>query len=243
MKKILCVLSAGLLAAGVAQAENITYADGAIINDAQTIGGADRLLQNADATVTITNGGSLTITTTTTTAGSLIGQLAEVAFIIDGGAFNLNSSANLILGNGTGGDGTIDLRDGTLSLTTTGDIVLARDGSTGVITIRGGVATLDQPVFDTYFPDDPGAGSIDFADKIGGGASDGTLTIAGADLAYFQGLYSGDDLTYNGDNSAAFSSVFSVDGSTLSVVPEPATLGLVAVFGGGILFIRRRFMI
>ncbi|WP_372846721.1 PEP-CTERM sorting domain-containing protein [Pontiella sp.] len=28
-----------------------------------------------------------------------------------------------------------------------------------------------------------------------------------------------------------------------AVIPEPATLGLVAVFGGGVLFIRRRFMI
>ncbi|MDF7822787.1 PEP-CTERM sorting domain-containing protein [Pontiellaceae bacterium B12227] len=30
---------------------------------------------------------------------------------------------------------------------------------------------------------------------------------------------------------------------TVTVIPEPATLGLVAAFGGGILFIRRRFMI
>lgn len=32
------------------------------------------------------------------------------------------------------------------------------------------------------------------------------------------------------------------DHLTVGVIPEPATLGLVAVFGGGILFIRRRFM-
>jgi hypothetical protein len=29
---------------------------------------------------------------------------------------------------------------------------------------------------------------------------------------------------------------------TINVIPEPATLGMVAVFGGGILFVRRRFM-
>jgi hypothetical protein len=33
------------------------------------------------------------------------------------------------------------------------------------------------------------------------------------------------------------------DDITLTAIPEPATLGMVAVFGGGILFIRRRFMI
>jgi hypothetical protein len=33
------------------------------------------------------------------------------------------------------------------------------------------------------------------------------------------------------------------DDITMTAIPEPATLGLVAAFGGGILFIRRRFMI
>lgn len=32
-------------------------------------------------------------------------------------------------------------------------------------------------------------------------------------------------------------------GIAVNVIPEPATFGLVAVFGGGVLFIRRRFMI
>jgi hypothetical protein len=36
---------------------------------------------------------------------------------------------------------------------------------------------------------------------------------------------------------------FEIDYMRLNVVPEPATLGLVAVMGGAILFIRRRFMI
>lgn len=38
---------------------------------------------------------------------------------------------------------------------------------------------------------------------------------------------------------------FTLDGVTYAtnVVPEPATLGMVAIFGGGIMFIRRRFMI
>lgn len=33
-----------------------------------------------------------------------------------------------------------------------------------------------------------------------------------------------------------------IDSVTLTQIPEPATLGLIAAFGGGILFIRRRFM-
>ncbi|VGO22445.1 PEP-CTERM sorting domain-containing protein [Pontiella sulfatireligans] len=35
---------------------------------------------------------------------------------------------------------------------------------------------------------------------------------------------------------------FAVDNIVLETIPEPATLGLIAAFGGGIMFIRRRFM-
>lgn len=39
------------------------------------------------------------------------------------------------------------------------------------------------------------------------------------------------------------SSHTSITGLTFDAIPEPATLGMVAVFGGGILFIRRRLML
>lgn len=56
---------------------------------------------------------------------------------------------------------------------------------------------------------------------------------------YFLGLYTGDDLTFDGDNSLLFDDVFQVNGSTLSLVstseavPEPSTfaLALVGMFG------------
>jgi hypothetical protein len=34
-----------------------------------------------------------------------------------------------------------------------------------------------------------------------------------------------------------------LDTVTIEVIPEPATFGLVALFGGGILFVRRNFKI
>jgi hypothetical protein len=37
--------------------------------------------------------------------------------------------------------------------------------------------------------------------------------------------------------------VMSISEAQISVIPEPATLGLVAAFGGAIMFIRRRFMV
>lgn len=46
----------------------------------------------------------------------------------------------------------------------------------------------------------------------------------------------------NGDMVNRVATTTGIDNVNLSVIPEPATLGMVAVFGGGILFIRRRFM-
>ncbi|MDF7802209.1 hypothetical protein P4C99_22250, partial [Pontiellaceae bacterium B1224] len=131
--------------------------------------------------------------------------------------------------NGTGGNGIIDLRSGTLTVDSPADFAIGRDAGTGVVTIRGGVADFNsKPVFDTHDPD-TGYGSIDFADKIGGGTSDGSLTIAGADYAYYESLYTGDDLTYNGSSSTyLFGEVFSVSGETLSVLQSEQTGAVIA---------------
>ncbi|MDF7809089.1 PEP-CTERM sorting domain-containing protein [Pontiellaceae bacterium B12219] len=57
------------------------------------------------------------------------------------------------------------------------------------------------------------------------------------------------DLTSDGSGTATIDYVnvngswLALNGFDLQAVPEPATLGMVALFGGGILFIRRRFMI
>jgi hypothetical protein len=66
--------------------------------------------------------------------------------------------------------------------------------------------------------------------------SDGSF--GGGDFAVFR--FKIDDF----ENTANNSQWDVANGSmTLDVIPEPATLGLVAAFGGGIVFIRRRFMI
>ena len=46
---------------------------------------------------------------------------------------------------------------------------------------------------------------------------------------------------YGGVNGTA-TEFIKIDSVSLTQIPEPATLGLIAAFGGGILFIRRRFM-
>ncbi|WP_168433489.1 PEP-CTERM sorting domain-containing protein [Pontiella sulfatireligans] len=50
-------------------------------------------------------------------------------------------------------------------------------------------------------------------------------------------------LVFNTDAAWIAGSTVSINEMGLDVIPEPATLGLIVAFGGGILFIRRRFMI
>lgn len=62
--------------------------------------------------------------------------------------------------------------------------------------------------------------------------------VTGADLIA-AGATAGDSLRLN----LYSKDINWLDNISVTVIPEPATLGLVAVFGGGVLFIRRRFMI
>jgi hypothetical protein len=76
------------------------------------------------------------------------------------------------------------------------------------------------------------------------GDADGVGGIDTSAYAYDFTLTS--DASGNASIDYAFASggIFvGLNGFDLQAVPEPATLGLVAAFGGGILFIRRRFMI
>ncbi|MDF7799082.1 hypothetical protein P4C99_06380 [Pontiellaceae bacterium B1224] len=245
MKKALCAFGAGLLVAGAAQAVNYgaTLADGTNITTAVVVGAGDRW-QQTGTSITVGLGGSIDVQGSSETANMTVGQSNTSSITIDGGLLVFNGPNSLLIGNGGTGSGSIDLLSGSFSADPGATLFIGRDGADGLLTIRGGAAVLGQlPSFDAAGGSGAGNGSIDFADKIGGGSSDGTLTITGADLSYYQGLVIAGDLTYNGATPATFGDVFEVTGETIRVIPEPVTLGLVAAFGGGILFIRRLFMI
>ncbi len=78
-----------------------------------------------------------------------------------------------------------------------------------------------------------GKATIDFTT-----GSTGTFTLTGADQAAYEALYTAGSLLYNGSNTATFGDVFSVSEGTISVVPEPATMSLLAL--GGIAMLKRR---
>ena len=69
-----------------------------------------------------------------------------------------------------------------------------------------------------------------------------TFTVAGAGVETFQIAGRENGLRFDGFAFGTSTETFS-DAQLTAAIPEPATLGLVAAFGGTILFIRRTFMI
>ncbi|BDS05895.1 hypothetical protein NT6N_09350 [Oceaniferula spumae] len=225
--KLLISATALLMTGGLASAALVTYSGD--ISDARTIGSVDSLRQTDSATILV--GGSVTVTSASTT-NATIGQLAAGSFTIDGGSLSVDVSASFLLGNGNNGNGIVTLIDGSFTANPTGTFFIGRDNASGLLTISGGTANFGvAPTFDNT----GGNGTIDFTLN-----SAGTLTIAGADESYYQNLYdTTNDLTYDGGNTAAFADVFVVNGSTLSLVPEPSSMALL-LGGAGVLLLRRR---
>jgi hypothetical protein len=81
------------------------------------------------------------------------------------------------------------------------------------------------------------------ADRANGNSEFNTVTInqnkaAMSDFNYLAVVLTADSNVLNDDTN-----FIAWDNVKLTVIPEPATLGLLGVFGGAVLFIRRRFMI
>ena len=107
-----------------------------------------------------------------------------------------------------------------------------RVGGTGHINLYGGTITTAA-----LGMNGTGAGTMDI--------EAGTLIVNGditATLAFLQG--SGWITAYGGTGTVLMDyNNINVGQTTLYAIPEPATLGMVAAFGGALLFIRRKFMI
>ena len=198
---------------------------------------ADAIYTAANGTTNITNdfniarggpAGSLTMTggiiTVDDAWGTIIGQQNTGVFTIDGGAsFTQVNDKNVLIGNG-GGTGTINLIDGTLALnTTTAGIVFG----SGLLNISGGTAILGMLPTMTN-------GDIVFSN-----ASTGSLSIFGADMAYYEGLYAAGDLIRTG-GTGTFATDFSVAGTTITAVPEPSSAAALLGLAGLALVFRRR---
>ncbi|MGD9418693.1 MAG: beta strand repeat-containing protein [Verrucomicrobiota bacterium JB025] len=200
-----------------------TYSDGDTITSANsaTVAAGDRW-QQSNLSLTIASDGYIDVQENSEAVNTTVGQLSTSSIVVDGGFLILDGPNSLLIGNGNNGSGTIDVRSGSFDSSPGGTLFIGRDRATGIVIIRGGDVYLgQQPSFDAG--NLPGSGSIDFADKIDGGISDGTLTVEGADSSYYEALYAAGDLTINGKNTYPFANVFSVSGSTLTAITPPAS--------------------
>ncbi|MDF7823643.1 hypothetical protein P4B35_06420 [Pontiellaceae bacterium B12227] len=164
--------------------------------------------------------------------GALSGS-GGLTVVADSGTVYLNGDSSAFTGllsveDGAklGGSGTIN---GGLTVAAGGTLVFS---TTDTLTVASGVVSLDS----TFGVDD----LIDIDSSV----ADGTYTLIDGDVsasfaAGFEniGLENAFDL---GDGKSAY---FEEGSLQVTVIPEPATLGLVAAFGGAVMFIRRRFMI
>jgi hypothetical protein len=137
----------------------------------------------------------------------------------------------------SGGNGTINMLDGNFHGTswTSGDVnINMMAGGTGVFTLDD---MNNIGVGATFFNFESGSlGSITFLDNAGASAG-----------GNFEWAVLNNHVSIDGiiDNNLASYSITSTGGNdtTIAMIPEPATFGMMALLGGGILWIRKRLMI
>ncbi len=222
---ILAAFAASTLAATAAQ-----VAVSGDITGTTTVGSGD-FWQSNGTTTTIKSGGTLAITTPQWE--TIIQQNAagtSTMTVETGGTLDFSGAT----GNGTtffvgnaNGTGILNLDGGTLDGATLTNFTIGRAGANGTFNINAGTANVGNLTVDN-------GGAVNF-----GTDSTGTLTVTGADTATFQTLWDQGKLTFGGANEGTFTDHFKVEGSTLSVVPEPSSTALLGL-GGLALILRRR---
>jgi hypothetical protein len=172
------------------------------------------------------NGGTIDIS-----GGSLYWHgdvsLAAAAMEISGGTFHVNSQTDHISANTS-----LDLSGGTfkpgfLNLAGTGSHVTFKSGSDAVMEVGNAISFAGTGTY------------INFEDATVTGALE--ITNPGFDPSSYESWYNSGSLLFNGSNTAAFDQVFSVSDNTLTAIPEPGTVGMVALSFATILATRRFF--
>jgi hypothetical protein len=208
--------------------------------------GPDLVLQET----TFDNGG---IIMNNNTAGTFDFSGKALTFGSGGAAFSATAKArNINLLNAVwAGDGAISWTKTDVHPTQTPAavfLILAANndvsGYTGIISVNNTSGNLDKQARLTINAATTGS----FGVNIGAG-SQLDIRDAGATYTFSSLVLGGETIapgTYSYDNFTASQKVYLLQGATpgeITVIPEPATLGLLGVFGGAMLFFRRRFMI
>lgn len=254
MKKVVCFISATALLAGVARAAVIadystdfTSADG--FSDGTAANGVDGWATRAQHTTTATesygamllgsNGGAMAHAGS---GGSLaVGE--TLRFNVD--VFYTGNTQNnrLRIGLRETGTATGGVNAGLeLNQDAQGDYVIAGYSTGGThdfgaeqdtgFDVVYGQANGESIQIDITKSATADEFDIDWVFKT----QSGSFTVVNASLYADTEIYGA--MNYNGPTAEAY-----VDSYSHAVIPEPATIGMVGIFGGAMLFIRRRFML
>ncbi len=125
-------------------------------------------------------------------------------------------------------------RDSSLLYIESGTVTLS-----GSLNMNGGLTTfgLGNGTLSAASLSSDASSRINFVSGSGG-----SLAITGFGLSDYETLWTGGRLQFDGGNAGTFGDHFQVDGSTLSLIPEPSTYALFAGMGALalVVFIRRR---
>ena len=265
IKGLLLILAVVVCATVTVQADDfVDVSDGLWSNPANWVDGTvptsldwAKISNASNSLQTATIGAGVNATSSKTHLGYTGGGVIN---IIDGGTLTTVGDDLLLAKNG--GNGTLNLYDGAISvgkdlevgqgsgvtgtlnmyagtITVGDDFEIAQiAGTTGIVNLDGGTITLNGSgsQFNMY-----AGGSLNFGGLGNGSVSDGLLVIIGKDLT---GAI-GDDVAAGWITSdLGYVTVETVGADTHvygNVIPEPATLGLLGLTGGAMVFMRRRF--
>lgn len=206
-----------------------TVSDSKVGNNGATAARKGTLTIDAGGQVTV--GSWLGIGHGTTGNASVNGTLNVSTHLWMGGTSEANSVGTLSIGEG----GVVNV-GGNIGLGT----INAADASGGSATITiedGGLLNLDHWSATGSIQD---GSYIDIEEG-------GTLIVGGSRASQFADYVTAGKIRFGGVSAGALDVDYTAshDGTTTTFVaiPEPATIGLVALFGGGMLFMRRRFKI
>ena len=200
--------------------------------------------QGKSQTLDINNGGTLLITDAS--YETIIQQTdpgtstinVNIGGAIDASGSSGNKGLRFWVGNANvSGIGILNLNGGSIDtspMIATNSFVLGSNEATGLFNITAGSATLGSLNFGT------GTGIVDFTT-----GSTGSLTVTGADLAFYEDLFINGELTHGGTNTGTFAENFNYTGgvggtlTATSAVPEPSSAVLFSL-GSFALILRRR---
>ena len=214
----------------------------------------DQVITFTDSTVTRAAGnGSITLDNVALTFNGngdweLAGQDSNADNLVIGKAANStvswNSTGSILSVNnftlgGNGISGFLNQSAGTIAFA---NMTLK---TTSKLTVSGGTLSFSGTI--DFRDASETQGGVNYIDFLTTGTT-GAVTMATAALADVQAFIDAGQIRLDGTaQTVGDYSNFSLSsdggsGTVITIIPEPATLGLVAAFGGGILFIRRKLM-